>query len=490
MAKITSVIDIGSNSCTMVVYRKSSRYAFNIIKEVKSKVILSEGSFTSGYLQDDAINRTIKVLKEFVQISKQLKARKILTIATSAVRDAKNSKQFLKEIKNRVGINVKIIQGEQEAKLGAIASINLIDLDNYMSVDIGGGSTELSIIKNKKNIKNISLDIGTIRLKEMFLQTKSSSNDSMIEYIDSILDSIEDNFLIDDIVAIGGTLRAFSRVVMGQSKYPLDIVHGFKYDAQDASISIDKLLTLNQEELKGIGVKFDRINTFKEGILIFQRIIKKVQAKTVVSSSVGIREGAYLKDLLRNNNYIFPQNFNLSIRNISDRFIYETKEANFNKKIAKELFELLYPIHQLDEKYSNIVQNATKLSRVGSMVNYYNRNINNFYFLLYGLNFGYTHHDRLLTALLSGYKANKNSYKDIYKKYKTILPPIKTIDCLSNIVILAKAINTTLNNQNYLFNLTNNKLTITHYQFSKLTDEYIKKIEEALKEKEKEILSV
>ena len=127
MAKRTAVIDIGSNSARMIIIEKTSRFAFHLLHEVKSRVRIAEDAYQNGgELQEGAIHRTVLVLKDFIQIANSYDVRKTLCVATSAVRDAGNKKQFLSLVKKEVGLNIKVISGEKEAYLGGIACANLL----------------------------------------------------------------------------------------------------------------------------------------------------------------------------------------------------------------------------------------------------------------------------------------------------------------------------------------------------------------------------
>ncbi len=126
MAKRTAVIDIGSSSARMVVFEKSSSYAFHLIKEIKSRIRIGEGAYENdGELQDIPMQRAFDALEDFVQIIKNLKCNKTFCVATSALRDAPNAKIFIKKIKKELNLNIKIIDGKKEAEFGALASINL-----------------------------------------------------------------------------------------------------------------------------------------------------------------------------------------------------------------------------------------------------------------------------------------------------------------------------------------------------------------------------
>jgi exopolyphosphatase/guanosine-5'-triphosphate,3'-diphosphate pyrophosphatase len=154
----------------MVIYEKTSRFAFHILHEAKSRVRISEHAYQNGgNLQEIPMQRAYEALENFLTIISSFKARKTLCVATSALRDAPNQKDFISKIKNSIGLNIKVIDGQREAYLGAIACANLLpEQENALSIDIGGGSTEFSLINKKDISSNISLNLGTVRLKELF----------------------------------------------------------------------------------------------------------------------------------------------------------------------------------------------------------------------------------------------------------------------------------------------------------------------------------
>ena len=126
MSKVTTIIDIGSNSMRMVVLQKSSRFSFSLINETKSRVKISEGCYeNNGNLQDIPMQRAYESLKSFLNISHALKSRKIICVATSALRDAPNSKVFISRVQKELGLNIKVIEGEKEAYYGGVAALNL-----------------------------------------------------------------------------------------------------------------------------------------------------------------------------------------------------------------------------------------------------------------------------------------------------------------------------------------------------------------------------
>lgn len=292
MAKVTAVIDIGSNSARMAVFKKTSRYGFYLLREEKSKVRISEGAYENGgNLQDFAIKRAINALKEFLLIAKSLKTRKILVVATSAIREAPNKQEFLSRVKKELGINIKVIDGKKEAFFGGVAVANLLYEKNGVTIDIGGGSTELALIENKKVVDTISLNLGTVRLKELFFDKDDIKGAK--EYIKKEIKRLDKKFTHSTIFGIGGTIRALSQVIMKNIEYPLDILHGFTYDVEKEINFIESIITMNNDELLKLGIKKERLDVIREGVLIFVELLKFLNAKKVITSGVGVREGVF-----------------------------------------------------------------------------------------------------------------------------------------------------------------------------------------------------
>ncbi len=460
MAKITAIIDIGSNSVRMIVCQKSSRYAFHIIYEAKSRVRISEGSYeNSGYLQEKAIQRAIKALKDFSKIAKNLKARKILCVATSAVRDAKNRTYFLNRVKKEANIKIKVIDGEKEAYLGAVAAINLLPkLKSAVTIDIGGGSTELSKIEDGKIIDTVSLDMGTIRVKELFFD-KQKSFDSLKKFIISKIENIPSCFQCENFIAIGGTARAISKLVMPK-EYPLRTLHAFEYNFPNQKELLEKISKSDILKLKKYNIKRHRIDTFREGASIFTQTLSYLGAKRVITSGVGVREGLYLSDLLRNSNHRFPTNFNPSIRSLSDRFLINESYSNILRSTSLKIFDATKPLHGIDDIYKKELSVASKLLSIGSSINFYRQNEHSFYLIINSLNYGFSHKEKLLIAFITLYQDKKLPKESELKEYLSLLPDLDSVKWLSFILSLSKCLHKCLGDNGYDFRFENNTLFV------------------------------
>lgn len=444
MSKVTTIIDIGSNSMRMVVLQKSSRFAFSLINETKSRVKISEGSYENGgNLQEIPTQRAYESLKSFLNISKALKSRKIICVATSALRDAPNSKTFINKIKNDLGLNIKVIDGQKEAYFGGVAALNLLYADTFVTMDIGGGSTEFCFVKDKKIEKCISLDIGTVRIKELYFN--KNDIDGAKKYILDSLKKIfeEQNLEIPKtVVGIGGSIRALSKLIIEKNAYALDILHGFNYKVEDELHLLNKISKARDiEDLKSFGIKKDRFDTIKEGSFIFKTILEELKIKKVITSGVGVREGVYLTDILRNSNDKFPHNFNLSVRSLLDRFQIDEKQSAYFGNNAKNIFNSLKPIHNLDNKYRELLVIASKLNSIGSVLNFYKSNDNAFDFILNGLEYDFLHTSRVIIAYIIKFSKKSLPIQDDMLEYEELLPKLEVMQWLSFMISLNIAIN-------------------------------------------------
>ena len=432
MAKKTAVIDIGSNSCRMVIYEKTSRFSFRLLQEIKSRVRIGEGAYQNGgELQEFAMQRAFDALSDFVAIAHSYGVRKTLCVATSALRDAPNANTFINRVSRSLGLNIKVIDGQKEAYLGGVAAANLLAPESKaITIDIGGGSTEFALIENGSVTQTISIDIGTVRIKELYFDTHK---------IEEGLAAIDQAFTrlsrkASCVIAIGGTARAISKSIMKTTDYPLDKLHGFAYEVDAYNGFIQKLMTHSDKKLKKLKIKADRIDTIKPGAAIFLSALKSLGAKRVVTSGVGVREGLFLSDLLRRNNHRFPPNFNPSVKNMIVKYCDNKRYVEVTK-LAMQLFQLLHERYRLTLQDKELLTIAAKLSRIGNYINIYRHNKLGEMLVLNELNYGFTHAQIASIAVLIRYSKNRFPPKDHH--LAPLVPDYEKICILSFILSLA-----------------------------------------------------
>ena len=169
--KITkyAAIDIGSNALRLLIsnvieYRTETITLKNSL--IRVPIRLGQDAFTSGKISRNNIKQITRSMRAFKNLMKVHNVKNYLAFATAALREAKNGEEVIDRVKNKTGINIQIIDGKKEAKIISNANVfrGVHPKKTILYIDVGGGSTELSIIKNKKVLKSISLKIGTVRL--------------------------------------------------------------------------------------------------------------------------------------------------------------------------------------------------------------------------------------------------------------------------------------------------------------------------------------
>jgi exopolyphosphatase/guanosine-5'-triphosphate,3'-diphosphate pyrophosphatase len=461
LAKHTAIIDFGSNSVRLVIFERTSRFGFKIVHESKSRVRIGEGAYAKGgVLQEEPMKRALLALSSFKKIISGFKARKTLAIATSAMRDAPNRSIFISKVSKELGIQIKVIDGKKEAFLGGVATANLLKFDKGITIDIGGGSTEFAQIENRRVLETYSLNLGTVRLKELFGEKRDFESAKI--YIRAELQKLP-TISEKNLIGIGGTLRALAKVISSKIEYPIPRIHNFEFDFKRYKQFINSILYLENRELLKLGFKKERLDVIRWGLLILLETAKKLEAEKFITSGVGIREGLFLTDILRNQRNRFPDNFNPSLRNILDEFQLISEQVSKNRfKTSIELFEILKDRFKLSEKDKTILGYASKLSEIGIKVDFYGNSKNGFHLILNSFIYNLTHKESLLVATLVRYGIKEKISQKFFEEYKSLLPEFATLSSLHAITYISQLLTKDYSNsREFSFKLKNERLLIT-----------------------------
>lgn len=477
MHQATAVIDIGSNSARLVIYQESSQYGFHIICEKTSKVRIGEGAYAKeGYLQPVGIHRAYLALNEFIKTIKLYPVKQTLCVATSALRDAPNGKAFTSWIKKQLNLDIKIIDGTIEARYGALAALNLLPISNGISIDIGGGSSDLALIKNSKIIDTYSINLGTVRIKELFFDGNGSIDDANA-YIINEIEKLPTHFRHPQAIGIGGTIRSLSKGIMKSEEYPLHKIHAFSYKIKNHLEYFKNISTANRTLLPYLHISKGRHDTIREGALIFQAILNTIEAKKVITSGVGVREGVFLNSFLEKSNFLFPENINPSIKSMLDRFETPHRNTLKQKESAKKLFKLFSKADNLPKPYLKTLLYAIELTPIGYTFNIYDAHQHAYYATKHEFNFGVTHKEMMLTAMLLRFGGEKLYDKEVYKKYKALLPKKNELKILSFIYSITITLYENSFIENFEFELQDNILKIKTDKSLYLAKEKLKDLE-------------
>ena len=291
-------IDIGTNSMRLLICDYIDGELLNRKKFV-STTRIGKGVDENGFIREDAIKRNLDALKEFYDLSKDEGCEELYCIGTSALRDSKNSDDFIKRAKLEVGIDVDVISGDDESNLGFLGVLKgANESKDILVVDIGGGSTEF-ILGNSEGIKFAkSENVGALRMTEKFLTTDIVDDyefDMMSEFIErEIKDTI--NYLkereINKLVGIGGTITSLSAINQELEVYSMEKIHGSEINIDEIEKILQNLkkMTLNDKKtLKGLQSK--RADIITAGVKILHIIMKKLELSDIVVSEYDNLEG-------------------------------------------------------------------------------------------------------------------------------------------------------------------------------------------------------
>jgi len=283
-----ATIDIGSNAIRLLisnVYKRDSKFFTTKNSLIRLPVRLGQDAFKNGKISKTNIIRLIDSLKSFQLIMKVHNVEKYLAYATSALRSSSNGEFIVNEVSNKIGLNVEIISGSKEAKIITNNNKFFSNENTYCFLDVGGGSTELTLFKNNKIISSKSFKIGGVRLINNLV--KSSTWKKLEEWIYDNLGSQNDIRL----VGLGGNINKIFKISGNNIGVPL------KKSLLD--ISINKLDKMTDFE-KTIELKLnpDRIDVIVPAGKIYQFVMDKLNSKEILVPKIGLAD-AMVHELLK-----------------------------------------------------------------------------------------------------------------------------------------------------------------------------------------------
>lgn len=299
-----AIVDLGSNSTRMVVEKINGDGTYQEVERVKEDTRLSEGMGSELKLKDFAINRVLKALFKFKNIYTKYPNIKIKAIATAAVRQAKNQAEFLKEVKDKIGIDIQILSGDEEAYYDYLGVWQTLSINDGLIVDTGGASVELILIRNAKKIGMISVPFGAVNLSEKFKLNDLPSAFlifSAQRYVQNIYKTIPWLNEAKDvpIILLGGANRTLARMQYAKTKGTLQQnFHGFEMTSDDALDLFGQLLSCNKDERTKIpGLDTKRADIILGGCIPILNLIVTLNTPKIVFSESGVREGILVEYL-------------------------------------------------------------------------------------------------------------------------------------------------------------------------------------------------
>lgn len=236
------------------------------------------------------MDRAVKTIVRFCRVAQNSGVDRLDAFATSAVRDATNGGELISAIHSMTGCQVNLLDGQTEALLSARALQRGLHVEDGIVADLGGGSLELGVLRRGKTREMVSLPLGTMRLQA---QT-GGDMELMHGEISAALDKIEWIGAHNGkaLFPIGGAWRAFARIKIGDSGYPLDIIHGYKIAPATALETANLLTGLSKRSLMGLeNVVRQRRSSMPLAGLLLKELIDRIRPGELTFSAVGVREG-------------------------------------------------------------------------------------------------------------------------------------------------------------------------------------------------------
>jgi len=283
-----AVIDIGSNSLRLVVYDGVRRAARTLLNE---KVLcgLGRGLSETGRLNPDGVELARINLQRFVALAQAIGVARLDVLATAAVRDAADGKDFAAEIERRFGVRVRVLAGAEEGRYSALGVLSGIPEAMGVAGDLGGGSVELVPIAKGRAGPAATLPIGPLRLAAIADDEKRLRDaiDRQLATVAWLTRNADGNFY-----AVGGAWRALARLHMEQAQYPLHIIQEYTLARAEAEKYLDLVAHQSRKSLERIStVSRKRLEVVPLAARLLLRLLRRIEPRAVVFSATGLREG-------------------------------------------------------------------------------------------------------------------------------------------------------------------------------------------------------
>lgn len=428
-----AILDMGSTSIRLIILQINDNDSYKLIDQAKQMVRLAKGVDQSNQLHPKAMEKAISCLINFKNLAYGHGATKIIPIATAAIRKATNSADFLTMVKEQTGMTVSVISGKQEAYWSFLGTVNTIPLTDFILIDVGGGSTELVLVKKRQIQQIASLPMGAINLSQRF-PLKNSHQQQPDPQLTLLMNHVSTelyqlSWLQETIglpvVALGGTARTLAKIDGYRRHYPLKEIHNYLMKADTAQFLYHHLAQLSSAKRKKLkGLPKERADIIVSGLTPITSVLEITKASQLIISSNGLREGIfheyYWQQLQQQPESIVPDALSHSLDNILKNYHVNLTHCKQVQKLALLLFDQLQELHQLDYSCRQALKAGAMLHQVGHIVNYYHHNTHSFYIILNSPLHGLFHREKVMAAFIASCHHN-GRLKQMTKKYKSIL---------------------------------------------------------------------
>jgi exopolyphosphatase / guanosine-5'-triphosphate,3'-diphosphate pyrophosphatase len=345
-----AAIDIGSNSIRAIVADVSSTGQIRTVDEMKAAPRLSAGVDETGHLSVENALAAIEALQRMVTLAQQLGAERIECVATSAVRDATDGAAFVRQVKRAAGLTVRVISGEEEARLSFRSAQAHFDLAHgrMVTCDIGGGSVELALSADGLVERLLSMPFGSIRATETFLQ-KGIRRGAVAKLRKAVRAETKERFAVKEwrgagMIGSGGTFTNVASMLLAQQGIATArTVHGKVVSRGELEHLLEQLMEMSPtERLTVPGLNPARADIIVAGMAVAAEVMAYLDIRAFHTSAYGIREGLLLEAAEVTPEATDPgEGRRRSVQQFAERTHYEEPHAQHVQKLALQLFDAI-----------------------------------------------------------------------------------------------------------------------------------------------------
>jgi len=420
------IIDIGSNSIRAVIYEVNESGAYRVIDEAKESARLSERLGSTDKISEEDVQYITAILLRFRRLCEVHRASRLRVAATAAIRNHPERDFIAAELRKRTGLDIEVLSGAEEARLGFLGMINSIDIQDGFLVDIGGGSTEVLLFRNRSVVRSVSFPFGAVNTMRRFGHKGDLTEDAAEQIRAMIAQAAKEEPWIAansglPLVGLGGTVRSLCKLDQRRKKYSLPITHHYRMTIEDSSYWADKLLGLTLQRRKRIeGLSKNRADIIVPGALIFHALLRLTGASHAIVSGAGLRDGIFF-ELLHPE---APQIRNVlehSVRNLlALHTAIEPEHADHVQRLAMKLYHGLDGEARWGVRSGDYLRTAALLHRIGIAIDFYHYNKHTHYMLANTRINGLDHREILICALIASFKNEKN-LKRLFAEHRDLL---------------------------------------------------------------------
>lgn len=303
-SELLTLIDIGSNAVRCLLVELTPGNGFTVLRQERAQTRLGSGCI--GALPETAVNDTVEVISSFLQEVRQesqvKESLRTVAIATAAVRDATNRNDFLRKLKRETGVSVRVLSGEDEARLGALAALERLAFRDGVVVDLGGGSLQVSFIRAGRVHRVASVPLGAVRTTERFFKNDPPTKREVLALREEVQNQVRTILPAaregQTMVGIGGTVRTLASMQIAAHSGSRPSRQGFHLWRSDITRLREQLEVFPIQGRRRIpGLKAERADIILAGTIVLEEIMALGSYGMLVVCKDGVRHGLLLHEV-------------------------------------------------------------------------------------------------------------------------------------------------------------------------------------------------